>query len=103
MSYNPQQPNYQQPPVQPVVVVGDWRPVSGWCTASLIFGLISLFGGFLLAGIPCILAVVFGHMGISRTRGGVRRGHAAAAAGLALGYAMMVPVVLYFLVSIVNA
>lgn len=54
--------------IQPLRVV----PTSGWATASLVLGLIGLFGGWCLIGIPCALAVVACHIGLSQTKDGVR-------------------------------
>jgi hypothetical protein len=96
VSYQPPQQPYQPPAVQPVVAIGDWRPVSGWATASLVLGLISLCGGFFLV-IPPILAIVFGHLGVRQTNRG-QRGSGMAATGLVIGYLFLL-LDLLFLVS----
>ena len=93
----------QFPRPQPVVIVGggDWRPVSGWATAAVIMGIITLCGGFLV-GIPPILAVVFGHIAIRQTRGGIRRGYGMAVTGLVLGYVFLIFGILFLVSQIAN-
>ncbi|MGN6126088.1 MAG: DUF2510 domain-containing protein [Humibacter sp.] len=81
----------QQPaPVVPVVVV---TPVqNGFATAALILGIwgfvttwIPIFIGLFVGGIPDILAIVFGILGIARARALGGRGLAPAVVGLVLG------------------
>src|SRR4051794_30588894 len=64
------QPLYQQPIVVPLTP----PPASGAATASLVLGLIGIVAGFCLFGIPCVLAVIFGHVGLIQTRGGQKSG-----------------------------
>lgn len=78
------------------------RPSSGIATAALVFGIIGAFGGWCLAGLPCVLAIVFGHQGLRETRTGQLDGHGRAVAGLWLGYGFVVPwavLAIMFLVS----
>lgn len=59
---------------------------SGFAIASLVFGIISLFGGAFVI-IPPLLAVIFGHIGISACRKDPRTdGKGLAIAGLVMGY-----------------
>lgn len=75
--YYPQSPPYAGQPYpqsyypQPAPVV----PTSGNATASLVFGVIGMLGGFLICGIPCLLAVLFGHLALRETKTGQRGGH----------------------------
>lgn len=91
MPYGPMpygQPAYQQPIyVRPV-------PSSGTATASLVVALIGVFGGWCLFGLPCLIAVVLGHIGLSETRKDQKSGKGQAIAGLILGYLFLIPMVL---------
>jgi hypothetical protein len=64
----------------------------GLAVASLVMGIFSMIGGFLLL-IPPILAVVFGH--ISRNecnRRRIKSGNGMALAGLIMGYLALIPI-----------
>lgn len=61
------------------------RP-SGFAVAALVLGIIGLFLSWITFGIPSILAVVFGHVGVSRVRRGVGDGRGMAIGGMVLGY-----------------
>lgn len=105
MSYDPQpydprnaypppaQPQYA-PPQYPMVVAVS-APTSGWATASLVFGIFGLLGGFCLFAIPCIVAVICGHVGLSATKDGSRGGRGMAVAGLILGYVVVGPAIVF--------
>lgn len=86
-------PPYQPPP--PIVFVPPPRRTSGAAVTSLVMGLLGLFGGWCLCGVPCILAVVFGHIGAARTRSGEVAGHGMAVAGLVLGYIFVLPAIAF--------
>jgi hypothetical protein len=60
-------------------------------TASLVCGVVGILIGACVLGIPCLLAVIFGHMGIADTRNGEKSGHGMAVAGLILGYVTVIP------------
>lgn len=67
----------------------------GFALASLILGILSLLGGFALL-VPPILAIIFGHIGKSKsekTAGGA--GSGMALAGLIMGYlsVVMIPII----------
>jgi|GEM_PF-4369226 hypothetical protein len=85
------QPAHVPPPPPPLVVPRP--PTSGWATASLVLGILGLLCGWCLLGIPCLLAVIFGHLGVRATRDERRGGRRAAVAGLVLGYVALVPAV----------
>lgn len=63
---------------------------SGMATASLVLGLVGLFISWFTFGIPSILAIIFGHIGISQTKpaAGVS-GRGLAITGLVLGYVVV--------------
>jgi hypothetical protein len=75
----------QPPPIPPTTAQP--QKTSGLAIASLIFGIISLLGGALFI-IPILLAVILGHMAVSRcNRDPEVGGKGLAIAGLATGYA----------------
>ncbi len=83
-------------PYQPSVVLAIAAPPSsGSATAALVFGIIGIMVGYCLLGIPCILAVVFGHIGLIQTRDGQRSGRGMAVAGLVLGYICVIPMIIF--------
>jgi hypothetical protein len=59
---------------------------SGFAVAALVLGIIGLFLSWITFGIPSILAVIFGHVGVSRVRRGVGDGRGMAIGGMVLGY-----------------
>jgi hypothetical protein len=77
---------------QPVYV--QTTPTSGYATASMVFGIIGLLGGWCAFGIPCLIAVVLGHMALSETKNGRKGGHGMAVAGLILGYLVVIPAII---------
>lgn len=97
---------YSPPPQQPYpypqhVVVAAPR-TCGLATASMIFGIVGILGGWCLLGIPCVIAVVLGHGGLSHTKNGEEGGRGQAVAGLIMGYAFVVPAVAIFLLFVVG-
>jgi hypothetical protein len=76
---------------------------SGMAVASLVLGLVGLFVSWFTFGIPSILAVIFGHIGISQTRPdrGLS-GRGMAIAGLVLGY-IVVAFAVYVSIVVVYA
>ncbi len=100
MSYPPQQPPYVPQPYPYQVVVAA-PSTCGLATASMIFGVFGILGGWCLLGIPCIVAVVLGHGGLNHTRDGSEGGRGQAVAGLIMGYAFVAPaIVLFFLFTL---
>ncbi|NQX13918.1 DUF2510 domain-containing protein [Microbacteriaceae bacterium VKM Ac-2855] len=83
-------PVYQAAPYAPYVMVA--APSNGFATASLVFGIIGFlltpipFGiGLVLGGIPDVLAIVFGIVGLSRASLFGGRGIGPGLTGLILG------------------
>ncbi|MFG3604338.1 DUF4190 domain-containing protein [Micromonospora chersina] len=74
--------------VQPILT-------SGMATASLVLGILGVLGGWCLFGLPCVLAVILGHLALRETRDGMRSGHGMAVAGLVLGYVFVGPMILF--------
>lgn len=83
-------PGGQRLTVQPVLT-------SGMATASLVLGILGVLGGWCLFGLPCVLAVILGHLALRETRDGRRSGHGMAVAGLVLGYVFVGPMILFTL------
>ncbi|MGW0435564.1 DUF4190 domain-containing protein [Micromonospora sp. NPDC003197] len=61
---------------------------------SLIAGIFSAVGGCLLCGLPPIVAIVTGHVGIAHTRRDQTSGYGMALAGMILGYVLILPTLL---------
>jgi hypothetical protein len=80
------QPPIPYRPVPPMAV-----PSSGSATASMVLGIIGVVFGWCTFGLPCVLAVIFGHVGYMQTKDGLKSGKGLAVAGLVLGYVMLVP------------
>jgi hypothetical protein len=59
---------------------------SGFAVASLVLGILGVFVSWFTFGIPSLLAVVFGHVGVSRVRRGIGDGRGMAISGMVLGY-----------------
>lgn len=110
MTYQP--PDYDhtrpQPPVptgpgpyppagynQPLPILVQIPPTSGTATASMVLGILGVLGGWCLFGLPCILAVILGHVGLRETRHGTKSGRGMAVAGLVLGYVFVGPMILF--------
>ena len=75
------------------------RP-SGFAVASLVLGIIGLFLSWITFGIPSLLAVIFGHVGVSRVRRGVGDGKGMAIGGMVLGY-LVIAVFVFFVGSLI--
>jgi hypothetical protein len=87
----------------PPVIVARVPPTSGTATASMVLGIIGALGGWCMLGIPCAVAVVLGHAGLSATRDGARGGRGMAVAGLVLGYIFVVPWAILFFTAFAGA
>ena len=105
VSAGPYQPGGYLPAVQRIAV----QPplTSGMATASLVLGILGVLGGWCLFGLPCILAVILGHLALRETRDGTRSGYGMAVAGLVLGYVFVGPMIAFtvmaFFGSVVGA
>lgn len=75
-------------PAQQASVVAVW---------ALVAGLVAVFAGWCLLGLPCLAAIVLGHVAESQTRDGMMSGRGQAVAGLAMGYLSLVPAALVLL------
>lgn len=98
--YLPQQ-QYPASPVpygyaQPAIVVAAHRPTSSWAVWALVVGLVGIFAGWCMLGIPCVAAVILGHAALSDTKDNVKSGRGMAVGGLALGYIALVPAIILF-------
>ena len=80
-----------QGPYQPQWQPSGLQQTSGAAVASLVLGIIGLFASWVMLGIPSLLAVILGHVGVSATRLGHRSGRGMAIAGLVLGYVVAIP------------
>ncbi|MDZ5443406.1 DUF4190 domain-containing protein [Micromonospora sp. 4G57] len=101
----PYQPGGYPPAGQRIAVQAPLT--SGMATASLVLGILGVLGGWCLFGLPCILAVILGHVALAETRDGRRSGHGMAVAGLVLGYVFVGPMIAFtvmvFFGSVVGA
>ncbi|MEO3859588.1 DUF4190 domain-containing protein [Acrocarpospora sp. B8E8] len=52
-----------------------------------------LFAGWCSFGVPCIIAVICGHVGLSETKYGQKGGRGMAVTGLILGYLLVAPMI----------
>ena len=71
----------------------DQQPVSVAAITSVLFGILGMIGGFCLLGIPCFIAVVFGHVALAEIKKGVKSGRRIAISGLAMGYLFVFPAI----------
>ncbi|MGW3606530.1 DUF4190 domain-containing protein [Micromonospora sp. NPDC005161] len=84
------------PPIgyPPAHIVVHGPPTSGLAVTSLVFGILGVLGGWCLFGLPCLLAVVLGHVGLHDTRNNSKSGRGMAVAGLVLGYVFVAPMIM---------
>lgn len=82
------------PPMPPSQVLPQ-----GFAVAALVLGLIGLLVSWFTVGIPSILAVIFGHIGLSRANRGTASGKGMAIAGLVLGYLVVGLIILLLAVA----
>lgn len=66
-------------------------PVSGAAAAALTFGIVGAVAGLCMLGVPCLAAVLCGHLAMSDIRRKGTAGRGMAVAGLVLGYLFAVP------------
>ncbi|GAA3773979.1 hypothetical protein GCM10022225_72060 [Plantactinospora mayteni] len=78
------------------------RRTSAAATTSLIFAIFGVVGGCLICGLPPIIAIITGHIGVARTRQGELKGHGMALAGLIMGYVLILPTAVIALAIVVN-
>jgi hypothetical protein len=87
------------PPFPPMAVAT--TPTSSWSVAALVLGILGAFAWCTL-GIPCVLAVIFGHLGLNETKLGAKSGRGMAIAGLVLGYVGLVATAAFFIWGIAS-
>ncbi len=83
------------PPVLPIALQ-PVVPSSNVAVWALVTGIVGLVSGWCLLGIPCIAAVLLGHIGVSETRNNAKSGRGMAVAGLIMGYVGVLPAVILF-------
>ena len=76
--------------------------ISSAATASLIFGTMGLVGGWWVLGLPSVLAVILGHVGLKQTCNHAMSRRGQAIAGLVLGYVVFVPAIVFFFMFVVG-
>ena len=79
------------------------RRQSGAAVTALVFGVLGVFAGWCFLGLPCLAAVIAGHVALSQTRNGDVDGRGMAVAGLVLGYVMTVPAVFLFFTMVMGS
>lgn len=102
--YNPPGPMPPQPYaagpaygyLPPQILVSPARPSSGAAVWALVLGIVGVAFGWCLLGIPCLLAVIIGHVAIADTRDDAKSGRGQAVAGLTLGYVALAPAIILF-------
>jgi hypothetical protein len=90
----PQPPPAAYPPAYGYGTPAAAPPNSGAATASLVLGITGLVVGWCACGLPSLLAIIFGHIGLNQTRNNLKGGRGQALAGLIMGYVLIVPTVL---------
>lgn len=63
---------------------------------ALVTGCVGVLAGWCLLGLPCIAAVILGHLAVSETKDDRKSGRGMAVAGLVLGYVALIPAVILF-------
>jgi Domain of unknown function (DUF4190) len=87
---------------QPIIVVPA-QPSSGPAVWALVLGLVGLLFGWCMLGLPCVAAVIVGHVAIADTKNDQKTGRGMAVAGLALGYISLAPALFLFLWLVLGA
>lgn len=75
---------------------GPTRPSSNVAVWALVTGCVGVLAGWCLLGIPCVAAVILGHVGVAQTKDDRMTGRGMAVAGLVLGYVSLIPAVVLF-------
>lgn len=87
------------PPMQAIPA----RPSSSLSVWALVLGLVGFFAGWCMLGLPCVAAVIIGHLAVADTKNEQKSGRGMAVTGLALGYVMIAPAVFLFFWLILGA
>jgi hypothetical protein len=94
------------PPGPPPALVTYAAPAVPSSTVSvwaLVLGIVGVFGGWCLFGLPNIAAIVLGHVGLSDTKDGRKSGRGMAITGLVTGYVMVLPAIILFFYMVIGA
>lgn len=83
--------------------VPDRRPNSTVAVWALVTGVVGVLAGWCLLALPCIAAVVLGHVALAQTKDGSVKGRGMAVAGLVLGYVALIPAVIVCLYAVLGA
>jgi hypothetical protein len=86
----------------PLVVAMPGRPSSAVAVWALVMGLVGIVTGWCLLGLPCIAAVILGHVALADTKSGEKSGRGQAIAGLALGYIALAPAIILFFLAVLG-
>lgn len=94
-------PEPTPPPYSPqtVYVVPQQPPKSGLAVASLVFAVIGLLTFICTLGVPSAIAVILGHAARADTKRGTKTGDSNAKAGLIIGYIVLIPMILFFIME----
>lgn len=76
-------------------------PLNGMAVASMILGIVGALLGYCLFAIPCVLAVVLGHVALVQVKRTGDRGYGMAVTGLILGYAALGILAAIFLFTVI--
>jgi hypothetical protein len=103
----PQSPYPQRPGPPafsaPPMVVQQIRPSSTVAVWALVLGLIGLLFGWCMLGLPCLAAVILGHIAVADTKNDAKSGRGMAVAGLILGYVALAPAIIMFFWLVLGA
>ena len=104
--YRPQPPQYGPMPPAPYgptpmspgmpILLQPAVPTSNVAVWALVTSIVGLVAGWCLLGIPCMAAVLLGHIGLSETRNNAKSGLGMAVAGLVMGYIGVLPAIMLF-------
>ena len=79
------------------------RRQSGAAVTALVLGVMGVFAGWCFLGVPCVAAIIAGHVGLAQTRDGDVDGRGMAVAGLVLGYVMTAPAIALFFTMVAGS
>jgi hypothetical protein len=80
----------------------DARPNSTVAVWALVTGVVGVLAGWCLLGLPCLAAVVLGHVALSQTKTDQVKGRGLAIAGLVLGYVALIPALIFCLYAVIG-
>lgn len=88
------QPQYQVPQLPPQIfntqVVQATGPgTNGMSVASMVLGIVGILLGYCMFAVPCILAVILGHVALVQIKRTGQNGRGMAITGLVLGYIVL--------------